>query len=366
MEERNLNKGRVLVTGAGGFIGSYLVTEFTRAGWTVRATDVANANFTHCREKGAEVVPSDLTRPSSLENAVRDCDAVAHSAAIFHFGVKWSTISRINVLGTTHMARAAAGAGVKRFVEFSSVGSYGRPVKTPCDETTAKRPRGNYERSKWEGEKAAFALDGHNGMRVTAIRPTLVYGPRSRYGHAMYLGLFTLLRESGRKIAPVFRGGPWGHHVHVTDVARAAVLLAEHPDAPGEAFNIADDTPLRGEEFLQVIAHATGLEPKSNIPYSPGLTRTLNFVAKKVPNPLMARARNHTRSAWMKVIAEKNLKPELDIVLDTDWLDYTYGDHVYDTSKIKALGMKLEHPDFAKGLAETAAWYRRERWLPAI
>ena len=71
-------------------------------------------------------------------------------------------------------------------------------------------------------------------------------------------------------------------------------------------------------------------------------------------------------AAWKKVIAEKNLKPELDIVLDTDWLDYTYGDHVYDTSKIKALGMKLEHPDFAKGLAETAAWYRRERWLPAI
>lgn len=362
-----MGQGTVVVTGAGGFIGSHVVEQFARSGWAVVATDRPGVDLSGAERAGGRAAPADLLDEGRLIEVFRGADVVAHTAGIFDFSASDEVLERVNVTGVHTACRAALADGVKRFVMFSTVGVYGRPRRVPCGEDDPKHPRNMYERTKWRGEQAAWTYWKDAGLPVTALRPTLVYGPRGKYGLAIQLAALAIYRARGGRKLRNLRGGPLGHHVHVADVAEAAFLLATHPDAVGRSYNVADETPIRAEEMVRALARVLGMGDEPSLPYAAWVFRLLAWLAwHAYPRKRLDRANVWLQRQWAKIVEAQGLSPVLQPRFELTWLDYGGGDHAYDTRRLQSLGFRPKHPKFIDGLTETVDWYRRERWLPPV
>lgn len=353
----------VLVTGAGGFIGASLVRALAAEGYRVRASDLPQVDLRWARDLGAEIVPSALEDAPSIDRAVAGCARVVHAAAIFDLSVDAATIRRVNVEGTERFCEAAVRHGVKRLVLFSTAGVYGVPQDKPAREDSPKRPRNAYETSKWESEQVAMRYHRERGLAVTALRPTLVYGPGSKYGQAMYLALFSLLRYWGLRRLPIPAGGKLTHHVHVDDVVAAALTLLEADGVAGRAFNVADDTPIDAEAALRFYCDSVGIT-LTRLPAAlqPALGPALRYGPRLFAGRL-ARLNAAMERTWPRLVGEAGLAPVLRPRLDAGWFDYLWADHVYATDALRGLGWRPRR-SFHEGIAETLAWYRAQRWLP--
>lgn len=358
---------KVFLNGAGGFIGSHLVEKLVEAGYEVTAVDVPNADLSFAKNLGCKVAFATLDDVDAIKKAMEGCDIVVHTAAIFNFAVPMEEIWKVNVDGTENVCKVATELGVKKFVMFSTVGSYGRPVRVPCKEDDPKNPRNPYEITKWKSEQVAFEFHKKHGLPVFAVRPTLVYGPRSRYGVIQYLCALTLFKiQRPDKRIPLVKGGPKTHMVHVEDVARAVVFLMERDDVIGEAYNIVDDGPLSVEEYMLTLLDAVGLKAGFRIPYIPPLWRAVaQFMANR-GHRFINRLNQRIRSGWERVVKEYDLVPAFNPELHLDWFLYASGDHWYDNTKLKSLGFELKHPRFAEDLKSVVEWYRENRWLPKV
>ncbi|MBK7977058.1 MAG: NAD(P)-dependent oxidoreductase [Deltaproteobacteria bacterium] len=353
-----------LVTGAGGFIGSHLVEHLRESGLAVRAADVPGADLSAARGLGCETASVSLDDPASLAAACAGADLVFHVAAIFDFRTPWPRLEQVNVAGAAAMAEAAANAGAQRLVFFSSVGVYGLPAVRGIGEDGPKTPRNGYERSKWLGEQAVMEVGRRRGLEVVAIRPTLVYGPRSRFGHAVMLALLSM-RASSRRAGPVpfVDGGPLVHSVHVRDVARAARWVSERGE-PGHAYNVADRTPMPLGDFGEALVTASGLPFERRWKHRPVVAKTLLTGARLALPVLGERWEGKLRRLWQRRVERHGLVPAIQVGLDREWIGYLSGDHCYDTAKLAALGFTWEAPDPRTGLRDTVRWYRDARWLP--
>ena len=361
---------RVLITGAGGFIGTACFDLFKRKGYEIVATDVPGADLSFAQKAGARTTFMDISDTEALRNIVKGIDIVIHTAGVFDFGAKKSLLKKVNIDGVSNICEACLSAGVKRFVQFSSVGSYGRPRRIPCREEDPKNPRNLYEKSKWEGEKMALSYH-KKGLPVAVVRPTLVYGPRSQYGWAIHVALFAVLRDMGVKGMWWLKDGPLGHAVHVDDVALATLILAESPDAPGHSYNVADETPIPMMESFRFIIETVGIKISGEI-WNPKIlfmtiARVLNLlICKAIPFNPFSLINGMILKHWEEMVKQKGLVRNLRPRIDKDWIGYGTGDHWYDISRIKTLGFKPLFPDFKQGMKETISWYRKNKWIPEL
>ena len=151
---RDVERMKVFVTGAGGFIGSHFVEHALAQGHEVAGiyrTDSPPRRemLARLRAAGADLRQGDVTDAVSVRTALREADAVCHFAAAFtESGENASFFQRVNVLGTRNVASIAAERGVRRFVHCSTAGIYGRSVAGAIDEDSPTRPWNEYERSK--------------------------------------------------------------------------------------------------------------------------------------------------------------------------------------------------------------------------
>lgn len=338
-----------LLTGSPGARQEALAAELERSGWEVRRLAF----------QGVELP---------------DVIAAARGAeAVFHLGVRTSpalaTAPRAQAEAAAAYAagRAAREAGARRFVLVSSVSVYGRPRNLPCDEGELKAPRTALERARWQAEQAAW-LAFRQGAPLTVLRPTLVYGPTLRSGAIRALALIALFTRGHRRI-PIVRRGPVMHLLHLQDLARAAVHVAEYPDdeaVVGRAFNVGDEAPLPLAEHLFAALEAMGHLPGRILPYSPRLTAALLWLVRSVPDRWLVEPANRwLTAAWRELAARAGAADTLAPRLDRESLHWMAADHYYDTRRLGALGWRPLHPVSTAALPETIRALLDARLLPA-
>lgn len=258
----------VLITGAGGFIGSHLVDSQLEQGHDVRAFDL---HFDLLRHQLAhprlEVIRGDITDDEQVKGAVFGVDVVYHLASA-HLDVSLSDdhYRRVNVGGTLLLLEAARKAGIKRFVHCSSVGVIGDVENPPADETTTCHPTNIYERTKLEGEKTALEYSQQTGFPVVVARPAWVYGPRCPR-------TAKLMRTISKGRFPFFgKGQNMRHPVYISDAIKGLELCASAEGVNSEVFIIAGEKAVPVYQLVEVISSEVGVNPpKLHFPIALGL-----------------------------------------------------------------------------------------------
>ncbi len=282
-----LNNKRVLVTGATGFIGRRLAERLAKeTGATVTGVGRQLEKVAHLRDLGVHLIHLDLRDEDGLPGLLEDQDIVFHLAAASS-AYDLETCYEINVRVTEHLVREASAAGVTRFVHVSSITAYGsafweimheeRPLAT--DQPSA------YGRTKAIGERQAMEIAGELGIKVTVIRPGMVFGP---HGRSWTLNLFNLVKKG----VPVLFGGGHGHAhpIFVDNLIDGMLLGASRPQAVGEAFNFFDG-PLPWRDFFGYYGAMCGRTPRS-LPLwmaKPVITLVKPFIGRSEPTEVVYR-----------------------------------------------------------------------------
>lgn len=242
------------VTGASGFIGEALVLHLLAGGRRVRAlVRGPGAASERLRLLGCEIVAGDLDDLRALEALADGAAEVYHCAATLAKTDK-ELSRRVNVAGTEHVARASLLAGVRRVLYVSSGSVYAASRRADNTYAESVEPEhtaslNNYSRTKWEGECVVRRLAEAEGLRFTIIRPTNVYGLRSRPWFRQWESLLARV--------PVAFGSVPLDFVYVKDVVAAFVAAAASPAAENEVFNVGHEMiPMR--EFVAGVGRVTG------------------------------------------------------------------------------------------------------------
>lgn len=255
MSER---KAVVLVTGADGFIGRHVVPALSRAGWLVRRAvrGPLTAN--------EEVIVESIGPETDWNPALEGVDAVVHLAARVHHKHEEHALQlyrNVNIAGTLHLARSAASAGVRQFVFVSTVLVHGRSNdgRAPFSEDDILTPRGLYGMSKAAAEAGLRTLARDSDMKISVIRPPLVYGAGAK-------GNFALLTRAVNLGLPLPFAAIHNQRAFLAVQNLSSFILRRlsHPDPASnfEIFLVADTEQVSTPEFIERLAKASGKRPR--------------------------------------------------------------------------------------------------------
>jgi nucleoside-diphosphate-sugar epimerase len=221
--------GRVLITGASGFIGRAV-------GDRLRADGIDVVGVDRLADPARGVVAGDTTDPGPWLASLRGCDAIVHTAAVVSNAVDVDEQWRVNVLGTRRVVEAARDAGVPRVVHLSSIRAFsdlGFPDGVTEDHPV--RPDGNpYVDTKIASEQVLLQAHAAGEVDAVIVRPGDVYGPGSRPWVLLPLEAI----RARRFVLPAMGRGVHSP-VYVDDLVDGVVRATAHPAAAGEVFTIA-------------------------------------------------------------------------------------------------------------------------------
>jgi nucleoside-diphosphate-sugar epimerase len=263
-----------LVTGASGFVGQGLMQTLLQRGIPFRATS---------RQGGDELIPvGDIDGHTDWSAALTGVDTVVHLAAVSQNVVEGSPAvlaqyRSVNVEGTINLARQAAMAGVKRFVFISSIKVNGEATAKgrPFTATDAPAPESDYGRTKLEAEEGLQALSESMAMEVVIVRSPLVYGPGMK-------GSFRALVRLAQRGVPLPFASIDNRRsmVYLENLTDLIVTVANHPDAAGRTFMVADRKSPSTPELVRLIATVTGSSTLL-LPFPPALLELAGAITGK-------------------------------------------------------------------------------------
>lgn len=319
----DLRNKKILVTGAGGFIGSHIVERLINEGCQARAMVHYNSvgswgNLELLPQEvlsSLEVIAGDITDPFSVAKAVEGCEVVFHLAALI--AIPYSYIApqsyvTTNVMGTLNIMEACRDCGVAKVVHTSTSETYGTAIYTPIDENHPLQGQSPYSASKIGADKIAESYFLSFNLPVATIRPFNTYGPRQsaraviptiisqilagksrvKLGSLSPVRDFNFVKDtvdgfvkiavSDRSVGEVINVG-LGKGVTIDELARTIIKLLDK-----DVEIVCDDVRIRPEnsEVMELIcanekaANLVGWQPHYTL--EAGLRETITFVEKNL------------------------------------------------------------------------------------
>ena len=298
---------KILITGATGFIGQQLLS-YLNFSKQVDSGDVSSIKIISRNIHPIyETVVCDLQCENIPDDIMDDVDTVFHLAGYAHDlrePLKSKNLYHtLNVGATIRLAELAVQSGVKHFVFISSVKAGGKLFTNKCANETDQGMADNiYGQTKKEAEIKLLNIGRNSNMHVTIIRPSLVYGPNAKGNLRLMLsninqGLFPPIPDTQNRKSMI----------HVNDLVRAIMLVANDERANGEIFIVTDGKPYSSRDIYKAMCVIVGKPvPKWNVP------KFIIDIAAKI-NP--------------------KIKYKLDKL---------FGDECYSSAKIEALGFRAK------------------------
>jgi NAD dependent epimerase/dehydratase len=258
------NHSLVLVTGAGGFIGSHLTERLLALGARTRALVHYNSSGSwgwldnSPAKKDLEVLAGDVNDRDSLRAAMRGVDVVFHLAALIAIPYSYHaplSYVRTNVEGTLNVLQAAREAGVKRVVQTSTSEVYGTAKYVPIDENHPLQGQSPYSASKIGADKMAEAFYLSFRLPVSIIRPFNTFGPRQS-ARAI---IPTIISQA--LLQPELRLGnlaPTRDLNFVADTVEGFIKTAESSQAIGKVVNIGSGREISIKDLALTILDLMG------------------------------------------------------------------------------------------------------------
>jgi len=267
----NLNKKKVLVTGADGFIGSHLVQALVKEGCSVKAFCYYNSfnswGWLDTLDKQEldkiEVFTGDIRDPNGVKTAMKDIEVVFHLAALIAIPYSYHSPDSYvdtNIRGTLNILQSARDLKTERILVTSTSEVYGTAQYIPIDEKHPRQPQSPYSATKIAADCMAESFYRSFNLPVTIVRPFNTYGPRQS-ARAVIPTIITQLLKGANEIqlGDLY---PTRDLLYVADTVRGFIAIAKSDTLIGHEINIATGSEisigdLAGEIIRQINPSAT-------------------------------------------------------------------------------------------------------------
>lgn len=257
---------KILITGAGGFIGSHLAERCVELGWAVRALVRYNSKNqwgfldTSPLAREMEIFTGDVRDFDSVHQALEGCRAVLHLAALI--GIPYSYSSPLaylqtNVIGAYNILQAARLRGLETVVLTSTSETYGTAQYVPIDENHPQTAQSPYAASKIAADQLALSYFRSFGLPVKIARPFNTYGPRQSARAIIPTIISQIL--AGRRVLQLGNVTPTRDLTFVKDTVEGIIAIYQSPALVGEVVNIGQDREIAMGDLCHLIASLMGV-----------------------------------------------------------------------------------------------------------
>ena len=256
---------KVLITGAGGFIGSHLTEKCVELGYKVKAFVHYNSKNNWdwlenslCK-KDIEVISGDIRDFDSVSDAMKGCNEVFHLAALI--GIPYSYVSplayiRTNVEGTYNILEAARKQNLSNIIVTSTSETYGTAQYVPIDEKHPMVGQSPYSASKIGADQMAISYFRSFDLPVKIVRPFNTYGPRQSARAIIPTIISQIL--SGQTNLKLGNTTPTRDLTFVKDTANGFLEIAKSSKLNGEVTNIGMNEEISVGDLANLIAEIIG------------------------------------------------------------------------------------------------------------